>query len=147
MAAPSDIVVVGAGVVGCAVAYELARRGASVQIVDDRPAGMGATQASAGVLAPYIEAREGSPLLDLTTRSLDLFDSFLCDVTAVSGSGAVYRRTGTLDVATDDDAMRRLESHRRACSQRRGVAARLLDGAGARARRAAPRRKRSSAAS
>ena len=77
VAAPSDIVVVGAGIVGCAVAYELARRGASVQIVDDRPAGMGATQASAGMLAPYIEAREGHPLLELTVRSLDLFDKFV----------------------------------------------------------------------
>ena len=57
MPRPSDIVVVGAGIVGCAVAYELARRGASVQVVDGRrPVGMGATQASAGVLAPYIEA-------------------------------------------------------------------------------------------
>ena len=28
---PSDIIVIGAGIVGCAVAYELARRGASVQ--------------------------------------------------------------------------------------------------------------------
>ena len=62
MAPASDIIVVGAGIVGCAVAYELARRGASVEIVDERPVGMGATQASAGVLAPYIEAREGSPL-------------------------------------------------------------------------------------
>ena len=34
---PSDVVVVGAGIVGCAVAYELARRGASVQVVDERP--------------------------------------------------------------------------------------------------------------
>ena len=74
MAGPSDILVVGAGIVGCAIAHELARRGASVEIVDDRPVGMGATQASAGVLAPFIEAREGSPLLDLAVRSLDLFD-------------------------------------------------------------------------
>ena len=74
---PSDIIVVGAGIVGCAVAHELARRGASVQIVDERPAGMGATQASAGVLAPYIEAGAGGPLLDLTVRSLELYDAFM----------------------------------------------------------------------
>ncbi len=85
VAAPSDIVVVGAGIVGCAVAYELARRGASVQIVDDRPAGMGATQASAGVLAPYIEAHEGHPLLELTVRSLDLYDKFIARIGAAGG--------------------------------------------------------------
>src|SRR2546427_638483 len=73
----SDIFVVGGGIVGCAVAYELARRGASVEVVDERPVAMGATQASAGVLAPYIEAREDSPLLDLAVRSLNLYDDFI----------------------------------------------------------------------
>ena len=132
MAAPSDIVVVGAGIVGCAVAYELARRGASVQIVDDRPAGMGATQASAGVLAPYIEAREDGPLLELTVRSLDLFDKFIARVTAVSGAPVAYRRSGTLDIAMRDETMARLRNSADAL-KRRGVAAEILDARGARA--------------
>src|SRR5258708_24606849 len=110
MARPSDIIVVGAGIVGCSVAYELARRGASVEVVDERPVGMGATQASAGVLAPYIEAREGSPLLDLTVRSLALFDQFVERVSAESGMPVSYRRTGTLDVATTDVEMRVLQT-------------------------------------
>src|SRR5258707_10676878 len=107
MGRPSDIIVVGAGIVGCAVAYELARRGASVEIVDDRPVGMGATQASAGVLAPHIEAREGT-LLDLAVRSLDLYDKFIDTVTLDAGSPVPYRRSGTLDVATDESEMRAL---------------------------------------
>src|SRR6476660_7374279 len=102
MTPPSDIIVVGAGVVGCAVAHELARRGASVEIVDERPVGMGATQASAGVLAPHIEARADGPLLSLSVRSLDLYDKFIEDVTADSGIAIAYRRTGTLDIATDE---------------------------------------------
>src|SRR6185503_20160687 len=109
MTPPSDIIVVGAGIVGCAVAHELARRGASVQIVDERPVGMGATQASAGVLAPFIEAREGA-LLDLAARSLDLFDDFVARVSAESGVAVLYRRTGTLNVATSDVEMRTLET-------------------------------------
>jgi len=86
VASPPDTVVIGAGIVGCAIAYELARRGASVEVVDDRPTGMGATQASAGVLAPYIEGRQGGPLLDLTVRSLELYDKFVARVSSVSGS-------------------------------------------------------------
>jgi len=132
VAAPSDIVVVGAGIVGCAVAYELARRGASVQIVDDRPAGMGATQASAGVLAPYIEAHEGHPLLDLTVRSLDLYETFVARVAAAAGgTPPAYRRTGTLEIALDAGGLRRLETLA-AALPRKGVHARLLDAAGAR---------------
>src|SRR6201995_5571181 len=65
---PRDVILIGPGIVGCAVAYELARRGASVEIVDDRPAGSGATQASAGVLGPFVEAREEGALLELTGR-------------------------------------------------------------------------------
>src|SRR5437764_333302 len=98
MGAPSDIIVVGAGIVGCAIAHELASRGASVEIVDDRPVGMGATQASAGVLAPYIEAREGSPLLELTARSLDLFDAFVERVRADSGAAVIDGVDATLPV-------------------------------------------------
>jgi glycine oxidase len=126
MVRPSDIIVIGAGIVGCAVAHELARRGASVQIVDERPVGMGATQASAGVLAPYIEAREESPLLDLTVRSLDLFDDFIARVSSESGVAVPYRRTGTLDVATSEAEMRALETTA-AVLTRRGVPALLLD--------------------
>src|SRR2546430_17590390 len=99
MGRPSDIIVVGAGIVGCAIAHELARRGASVDIVDERPVGMGATQASAGVLAPYIEAHEGSPLLDLTAYSLALFDALMERVSPVSGVELTYCRTGTSAVA------------------------------------------------
>jgi glycine oxidase len=132
VAAPSDIVVIGAGIVGCSVAYELARRGASVQIVDDRPAGMGATQASAGVLAPYIEAREEGPLLELTIRSLDLFDNFIAQVSSVSGVPVMYRRTGTLDVAVSEDTLRRFRQSA-AMLAGRGVEAELLDAVQARA--------------
>jgi glycine oxidase len=126
VASPSDVVVIGAGVIGCAVAYELARRGASVEIVDPRPAGMGATQASAGVLAPYIEAREGGALLDLTARSLSLFDKFIARVSLVSGFALNYQRTGTIDVAMHEPALAHLAG---ACEElaARGVSSQLLD--------------------
>jgi glycine oxidase len=122
----SDIVVIGGGIIGCAVAFELARRGASVRVVDDRPPGMGATQAAAGVLAPFIEARHNKPILGLAARSLELYDTFVSQVTSASGLRVAYHRSGTLDVALNLEAMNRLEVAARdlAC---RGVAAELLD--------------------
>ena len=126
MTPPSDIIVVGAGIIGCAVAYELARRGASVEIVDERAVGMGATQASAGVLAPYIEAGAGGPLLELTVRGLGLYDDFISRITDESGAAIQYRRTGTLDVRTNEAEVRRLNATAEALAKR-GVSARLLD--------------------
>src|SRR4029453_116032 len=102
MTPPSDIIVVGAGIIGCAVAHELARRGASVEIVDERPVGMGATQAPAGVLAPYIEAGAHGPLQDLAVRSLDLYDDFIARVSAESGSAIPYHRNGTISLAINE---------------------------------------------
>ncbi len=128
MSRPSDIIVVGAGIVGCAVACELARRGASVEIVDERPVAMGATQASAGVLAPHIEAREGSPLLELTTRSLDLYDEFISRVASESGATIEYHRTGTLDIATDEAELAALRATAGTLAKR-GVSARMMDAA------------------
>ena len=132
MSRPSDIIVVGAGIVGCAVAYELARRGASVDLVDERPVGMGATQASAGVLAPYIEAREGSALLDLTVRSLAMYDDFVGRVRDESGAAVAYRRTGSLDVATSDRELADLRAIAGVLAAR-GVPALLIDAAATRA--------------
>jgi glycine oxidase len=124
---PSNIVVIGAGVVGCAVACELARRGAAVRVLDDRSPGMGATQASAGMLAPFTEAKDRNPaFLDLAVRSLGLYEEFVARTVATADLKVGYQRTGTLEVATTADHMSaleqlssRLEAH--------GVALHLLD--------------------
>ncbi len=111
---------------GCAVAYELARRGAAVQLVDERAAGMGATQASAGILAPHIEAVGRGPFLAFTVRSLGLFDEFIERLESDTGASIPYRRTGTLQVAADERGMQELrDSAAHLVSD--GIAATLLD--------------------
>src|SRR5258706_14293488 len=96
-----SVVVVGAGIIGCAVARELAVRGVACTVIDDRPVGGGATQASAGMLAPYVEAHERGPLLDLAVRSLELYDGWIASVRAESAVEVEYRRGGTLEVGLD----------------------------------------------
>ena len=109
MGSRPDIAVVGAGIIGCAVAYELGRRGADVRVIDCRDVGRGATQASAGMLAPFIEADGPGPLRALGARSLDLYDQFVADVVGDSGEDVPYERTGTLEVAVDEASVVRLE--------------------------------------
>ena len=97
----NSAIVVGAGIIGCAIARELAVRGVACTVIDDRPVGGGATRASAGMLAPYVEAHERGPLLDLAVRSLDLYDEWIAAVRLESAIDVEYRRIGTLEVALD----------------------------------------------
>ncbi|NQW04269.1 MAG: glycine oxidase ThiO [Acidobacteria bacterium] len=96
------IAIIGAGIIGAAVADALAVRGAEVFMYDMRAPGKGASQASAGVLCPYIEATSGSPLLALGARSLSMWDDWVAAVLARSSRSFHYARTGTLEVAFGD---------------------------------------------
>ncbi len=94
-----SIVVIGAGVIGATTAWELAAGGADVRVIDARRPAQGATRASAGVLAPYIEGHPASPLRDLGRQSLDLYDEFVARLRRESGHDVPYERGGTLEVA------------------------------------------------
>ena len=109
MAARADVLVIGAGIIGCSVAFELAEAGAAVRVIDARTPGAGASQASAGVLAPYVEGH-GSPVLRaLGRRSLDLYPRFVERVVAGAGRPVEFERLGTLEVATTADDKARLD--------------------------------------
>ena len=105
-----QVIVIGAGIIGAAIADLLARRGADVTILDMRAPGRGASQASAGILAPYTEAHQHSPLLELGARSLALYDSFVHGVVERTGRAVEYARSGTLEVAFDDEQARPLRA-------------------------------------
>ncbi len=102
------VTIAGAGVIGCAIAYELASRGAQIRVLDRRSPGGGATRASAGILAPYIEGHDPA-LLRLGVRSLSLYDEFLDRVRSDGDLDVEYERQGTLQVALTLDEANRLK--------------------------------------
>lgn len=104
-----DVAVVGAGIIGAAITYELVTRGASVTLVDCRGAGLGSTQAAAGMLVPYLEGF-GRPLLPLAKKSLEMYDAFVDRVSRDAGIGVGYHRTGSLQVITSDQPLDELHA-------------------------------------
>ena len=107
MTSPS-VIVVGAGIVGCTVAYELAKAGSRVQVIETRTPGQGATRASAGILAPHIEGHSSDLLRSLGKRSLDLYDDFMQRLAADSGREIFYQRNGTFELAFSEADVERL---------------------------------------
>jgi glycine oxidase len=120
-----DVVVVGAGVIGAAITCELVARGASVTLLDCRGAGLGSSQAAAGMLVPYLEGL-GRPLLPLATKSLEMYDAFIDRTSRDAGVSIGYRRTGSLQVVTDDHPLDELRSISEDAS-RAGLECELLD--------------------
>ena len=96
-----DVVVVGAGIVGLAVAWRAASTGRHVALVDPEP-GRGATWAAAGMLAPVSEAHFGEEALAALNRAAAVaWPAFARALEAVSGRSVHYRPDGTLLVAGD----------------------------------------------
>jgi glycine oxidase ThiO len=129
-----NITVVGAGIVGSAIAHELASRGARVQLIDSRGVARGATRASAGILAPQIEGHIPE-LRKLAACSLAMYDEFIRRVERDSRRSIEYNRNGTLQVALSDRESGVLADEAKALAQN-GVEYTLLDRKAA--RRAVP---------
>ena len=99
-----DIGIIGAGVIGLGIGWELARRGASVTIFERDQPGSGASRASAGMLAPIAELEFGEEaLFQLGMRSLSIYRDFIADLESASGRTVDYRDQGELVVAVDRD--------------------------------------------
>jgi len=97
----SDVLVVGAGVIGLGIAWRCAQRGLDVAGVDPAP-GSGASTTAAGMLAPITELHFGeAPLLGLNLDSAARYPAFVADLTAATGHDVGYLRCGTIVAAWD----------------------------------------------
>ena len=106
----ADLVIVGAGMVGLAIAYEAARTGKRVVVLERDHVGAGAAGVAAGMLAPASELEnEDRPLLEFALTSCRLYPEFVRAVELDSGLPCQYRTEGTLLVALHRDHLEELE--------------------------------------
>jgi glycine oxidase len=126
-----DVLIIGGGIVGCACAYELAKRGAAVTLLEYGKTGMQATNAAAGMLAPLTEASAADAMLDAGLRALRAYPALVAELEQACGFDLEFRQHGILHVAFDEDDADALR--RRAAWQREmGFDAQWLDGAACR---------------
>jgi len=108
----SEVLVIGAGIIGLAVAWRARQLGLGVTVLEQAEAGGATSRVAAGMLAPVSEVefgQAGSSQLELGLRSAELWPAFAAELEQVSGRQVGLRPAGTLMVARDDDDARELE--------------------------------------
>ena len=121
-----DIVVIGAGLIGLAIALELNERGAKVTVVDRGRSLAGASTAAAGMLAAN---DPGNPpeLRELSRLSAERYPAFLARLEALSGIAVPFQTNATIQYLHDGSTLRlaehSLEPRQLAVAVRNAVAA------------------------
>jgi D-hydroxyproline dehydrogenase subunit beta len=114
-----DVLILGAGIVGCACALECARSGMKVGIVEASQPGGGATAAGMG----HVVVMDDSPAqLSLTQYSRTLWQALAPQLP----EAVEYERRGTIWVAEDDEEMQEVHAKARTCAKS-GIRTEILD--------------------
>ncbi len=97
-----DVVVIGGGVIGCAVAWRAAQRGLSVTVLERGTPGRQATWAAAGMLSAAGHSVAATPVDALASTSLELYPAFVAELREATGVDVGHRIAGALFTAFDD---------------------------------------------
>jgi glycine oxidase len=124
----SDVIVVGGGVIGCAIARHLARAGVSVVVLERAIPGAEASSAAGGILAAQEEAGGPGPLAELLLASRALFPRLAAELREETGLDIGLRQTGLLAACFDAAEEARLEG-RHAWQRAAGLRLEWLRGA------------------
>jgi glycine oxidase len=105
-----DVAIAGGGVIGGAIALELARAGLRVGLFDRRQPGQEASWASAGILSPAPESPGMIAMVPLGKASLSLYPDFVALVEEISAQSTGFRPKGTLEALFSKDTREELST-------------------------------------
>jgi glycine oxidase len=104
------VAVIGGGVVGLAIAWELARAGLRVTVLERDVPGGEASRAAGGMLAPLGEAASAGPFLRLALESRRRYPDWIQRLEAAADTRVGFRICGKVLVAPDAAAEEELRS-------------------------------------
>lgn len=105
-----DAAIAGGGLIGSAIALELAEAGLRVAVFDRQEPGKEASWASAGILSAAPENSAMIPLVPLGKASMKLYPEFIERVEEISEMATGYRAKGTLNAIDSARAREQLST-------------------------------------
>lgn len=102
------IIVVGAGILGAAAAYHLAREGVEVTVIDRNDPGQ-ATDAAAGMICPWLSRRRNKAWYRLVTSGARYYPELIAALEDEGEQDTGYKKVGALRLHTDEERVRSLE--------------------------------------
>lgn len=120
------IVVIGGGLIGLSIAYELAKRGADVRVVEAGDSAGSSSWSAAGRLAPFTESEGDEELEVFLATALGVYQVFVKELHKRTGVDPYLRIDGIVELAYDDDAVARLQGRVEGLL-RRGIHAHWLE--------------------
>lgn len=106
----TDIVVIGGGIIGLAIARRLCQSGSAVTVLEQHRTGRGASWSAAGMLAPHGEFDGPDPYFDLCRAGLERYAGFVEALREETGCPIDYNATGMIYPALTDGGQERLET-------------------------------------
>lgn len=92
-----DVAVIGGGIIGASIAFELAAEKLRVVIFDRQEPGCEASWAAAGMLSPAPDSPRDLPLVPFAKASLNLYPNFVQAIEELSGKSTGYVRDGAIE--------------------------------------------------
>ena len=105
-----DVIIVGGGIIGGAIAFELTQRKLRVLVIDRQLPGQEASWAAAGMLSPAPDSADSIALVPLARASLKIYSEFVAAVESVSGMNAGFRPYGAVETFFDAGAENKMSA-------------------------------------
>lgn len=110
MKRPASVIVIGGGIIGCSIAFDLAKKGISVIVIDKGALCKEASTAAAGMLGAQVEIHHPGPFYELCKLSQRLYPEWARELHEFSGVSPQYIGKGILRVALTEEDEAELKS-------------------------------------
>ncbi|MFZ7946700.1 glycine oxidase ThiO [Neobacillus sp. 19] len=99
----ADVIIIGGGIVGTSIAYQLSKMGRKVIILEKDQLACQATRAAAGMLASQAEIEQDGPLFQMGLTSQSMFSTLANELLEFSGVDIEFVNKGLLKIAETEE--------------------------------------------